>query len=237
VLVLLLGLAAAGSARPLRPLLEARIHVFQPACSRSRLSDVQTALTDASRRLQAACGIRLRLGSVHSLPANSPWCILPARAADRSARLKILAQEAKRAEPASLALFLLPSGTDMRYSWALVDQSAARGCDSPQEARFLDRLGSLFFTDLCFSLGPGFDGTPRPGLLVAHEVLHALTQRGHPSGAPRGALMADHIADLGPTLTPDWCACARRSPYVQRAVSPKRAPLRRKHPSGARETP
>jgi hypothetical protein len=209
------GLAAALSASPAVKL--AHLSVFQPACSQVDPGDVQTAVAGASALLEAHCGISLSLTAWTKLPIDSPWCHLPAAPADRGVALRALAQAAKKAHPRDLALFLLPSDADPRISWALVDDSLRSACNSPQEARFLDRFGCFFFTDLSWayagsSAGPG---PSRAALLVAHEVLHSLTQRGHPTGTAPGSVMADHVADLGPQISEDWCACAQQSPYLQ----------------------
>ncbi len=202
----------AGALPAAAPVLSARVTVFQPACSQAQREDVAAALAQASGLLAQGCGIKLSLTAWTALPLDHALCDLPDAPKARALALKRLSRGLKAADPGALALVLLPSRADERLSWALVDVSAARGCDSPQEARYLDRFGSIFATDLAWGLNPR--------LLLAHEALHALTQRGHPNGAPRGHVMADHLADMGPAIDADWCACARRSPYLEGHVQP-----------------
>lgn len=194
---------------------EARVRVFQPACSQVQREDVTDALKQASRLLSRRCRIRLRLVDWVTLPIRDGLCQLPGEPGARRQALDRRAAALKRADPSALALFLLPTDEDSRISWSLVDRSRASACDSPQEARFLARFGSIFFTDLSWGSKPAVGGYARPALLLAHEALHSLTQRGHPSGAPRGAVMADHVADIGTGIDPDWCACAAQSPYLK----------------------
>jgi hypothetical protein len=201
------------------PLLEAELDLFQPICSSTDLDEVRAAVQSASDLLQSRCQLRLKLRTARTLPLDSEWCHWPDVPAERQQRFQALAREAKAAHPRRLGLFLLPSGADQRLSWALVDESLRSGCDSPQEARFLPRFGSFFFTDLTWMLAkpaPGETGPSKAALLVAHEALHALTQRTHPSGATRGSVMADRLVDMGPAIADDWCACARRSPYARK---------------------
>lgn len=175
------------------------------------------AVSGASQLLEDRCRLRLLWQGVESLPLESPWCHLPMAADERSRALQELAAKAKGRHRQDLALFLLPSRADDRLSWTLVDASRYAGCDSPQDTRFLARFGNIFFTDLTWMQGAPKAGEPGPSLaslLVAHEVLHALTQRAHPTGAPRGSVLADHVADIGPAIDDGLCACARQSPYV-----------------------
>jgi len=199
-------------------LLQARVRVFHPACSTARRSEVLNALAEASALLQSRCHVSLSLTAWAELPVGV-WCHLEAAGRARAAFEAELAEDAKLQDPSCLAFFLLPNGLDNRLSWALVDRSRARNCSSPQEARFLPRFGSAFFTDLAWAVGRYDSGDPfRPSaVLIAHEVLHCLTQRGHPTGEPRGAVMADHLSDMGTDVSPDWCACARDSPYLMPA--------------------
>lgn len=181
------------------PSFEARVTVFQSGCSDTDRGQVEKHLRDASAILQKGCGLSLTLTAWTALPTSHAFChAAPQREA----------AALKTADPQALALFLLPTRADLRLSWAVIDVSAASACDSPQEPRFLKRFGALFFTDIAW--------TQRPALLLAHEVLHALTQRGHPNGAPYGHVMADHLADMGPQISQDWCACARQSPYLRK---------------------
>jgi hypothetical protein len=216
---LLFFLALSAQAAPPVPLLQADLELFRPACSQADLDEVRAAVRGASALLQSCCQLRLKLKGTQTLPQSSDWCHLPADPVERSRSLQRLAAAAKAKQPRQLALFLLPTGADERLSWAIVDQSLRAGCDSPQEARFLSRFGSFFFSDLTWMQAQPKRGDPGPSrasLLVAHEVLHALTQRRHPSGVDDGSVMADHVAAMGPKIGDDWCACARRSPYVRK---------------------
>jgi hypothetical protein len=218
LLLLFLGLATGATAAS-SPLLQADVDLFRPACSQADLDEVRAAVLGASALLQSRCQLRLKLTGLRLLPQDSDWCHLPAGPKERSLRLQALVQRQKMAQPRRLGLFLLPTGTDERLSWAIVDQSPRSGCDSPQEARFLPRFGSFFFTDLTWMQSQARrdeTGPSRSALLVAHEVLHALTQRGHPTGVADGGVMTDHVAAMGPRIDDDWCACARRSPFVRK---------------------
>lgn len=218
IAALFLGLPPAPARAQARKALQAQIRIFKPECSSTDTVDVAQAIRDASALLQQRCGLRLRLVGEQSLPVASDWCHLPASPGERAALLRTLAAAAKAAHPRELALFLLPSSADPRLSWAFIDTSLRAGCDSPQEPRFLARFGSLFFTDATWAASlprRGDPGPSRAALLVAHEVLHSLTQRGHPTGVGRGYVMADHVADIGEKIGDDWCACAQQSPYLE----------------------
>jgi hypothetical protein len=195
--------------------LTARITVFQPGCSQVLRAEVEDAVEGASRLLAQGCGIGLGLTAWARLPLGHALCALPAEPGARSKALQAASRRLKAAAPRSLALILLPTDADPRLSWALVDRSRRSACDSPQEPRFLPRFGSLYFTDLSWGLPRREDGLSQGALLLAHEVLHALTHRSHPSGAPHGHVMADHVAAMGQTVDEDWCACARMSPYLR----------------------
>ena len=175
------------------------------------------AVSGASQLLEERCHLRLLWQGVEGLPLESPWCHLPMAMDERSKALQSLAARAKGRHRQELALYLLPSRADERLSWTIVDASRLSGCDSPQDTRFLARFGNIFFTDLTWMQGAPKatdTGPSLASLLVAHEVLHALTQRAHPTGAPRGSVLADHVADIGPLIDDELCACARQSPYV-----------------------
>jgi hypothetical protein len=217
---LFLGLLAASLHAQASKAPLARIRLFKPECSATDGADVAEAIQEASALLEHRCGLRLALVGQEPLPVASGWCHLPAGPRERAKALRSLAAAAKAAHPRELALFLLPSSADPRLSWAFIDSSLRAACDSPQEPRFLARFGCLFFTDetwmAALSRQPG-SGPSRAALLVAHEVLHSLTQRGHPTGAEPGSVMADHVADLGTKIGDDWCACALQSPYLEAA--------------------
>lgn len=202
-----------------------RVHVFQAACSQAQRSAVEKAIAQADELLRQSCALTLTLTAWTQLPLQD-WCHLPTGQAESRAALKQLAARAKADAPAELAFFLLPSSADERLSWALVDVSRHSACDSPQESRYLKDFGTAFFTDLAFLAAEAdLARLPsEPALLVAHEAIHALSNRGHPTHAGRGELMADHLADIGPRIPQDWCACARRSPYAARSAFPRKAP-------------
>ena len=209
------------------PELEAKLRLYKPDCSSADIPDVEAAIHGASALLKSCCQLSLRYEGHQSLPLDSQWCHLPDSPVESSKALQALAAQAKAHHPRELALFLLPSSADQRLSWALVDTSLRSACDSPQERRFLARFGNIFFTDLTWMQAADGKEPSRAALLVAHEVLHSLTQRGHPTGTEPGSVMADHVAGLGPKIGEDWCACARRSPYVSPLPTPTPAP---RHP-------
>jgi hypothetical protein len=213
-LLLVLSLLSAGLYAD-ETALEARVHVFQAACSQAPRHEAEQALAQASALLEQGCGIKLSVTAWTQLPLEG-WCHLPADKRTRRLALKRLAASAKAAAPSELAFFLLPSSVDERLSWALVDVSLRSGCDSPQEARYLKNFGTAFFTDMAWASGEARRGqVPSPAaLLVAHEVMHALSQRSHPTGAPRGEVLADHTADIGAKVPGELCECAKRSPYL-----------------------
>lgn len=213
---LLLG-ATAGAAQARVDLGQVKLRAFKPVCSATQIQDVMQAVSGASQLLEERCRLRLLWQGVESLPLESAWCHLPIEASERSKALKDLAARAKGRHRQDLGLYLLPTRADERLSWAIVDASRMAACNSPQDPRFLSRFGHLFFTDLTWMQGApraGQNGPSQAALLVAHEVLHALTQRAHPTGAERGSVLADHVADIGPAIDDELCACARQSPYA-----------------------
>ena len=125
-----------------------RVRIFQAACSQADAYLVDQAVAGASALLLQHCALSLTVTGWETLKLDSGWCALPAEKELRRARIVELAQAAKALHPEELALFLLPSDADGRYSWALVDKSRQAACNSPQDARFLARFGSLFFPDL-----------------------------------------------------------------------------------------
>ena len=52
--------------------------------------------------------------------------------------------------------------------------------------------------------------------LLAHELVHALTQKGHPTRQKVGNILADQTADIGSNITKDQCACMLQSPWVRK---------------------
>lgn len=195
--------------------LQARVHVFQAACSQAPRHEAEQALAQASAVLEQGCGIKLSVTAWTQLPLEG-WCHLPEGKRQRRLALKRLAAGAKAAAPSELAFFLLPSSADERLSWALVDVSLRSACDSPQDPRYLKDFGTAFFTDLAWLSGDARRGeTPSPAaLLVAHEVMHALSNKSHPTGAARGEVLADHLADIGARIPAELCQCAKKSPYL-----------------------
>ena len=212
--------ASGASAQGPAPLMEVKLRVYQAQCSSAQPSEVAAAIEGARALLEERCALRLLVQEGRSLGLQSEWCQLPIETQARTKALQRLSAQAKGQHARELALFLLPTSVDTRLSWAYVDNSLRSNCDSPQEPRFFGRFGSLFVTDLSWDLSApaaGAAAPTMPSLLLAHEVLHALTQRGHPTGAPRGSVMADHYSDMGPAIEEGWCACARRSPYASPA--------------------
>ena len=108
-----------------------------------------------------------------------------------------------------LSLFILPTAPQARYAFSVIDTAPGAGCGSPGPGGLADS-GSLFLTDFGLDEGAGFGS-----LLLAHEIAHELTMRGHPTGGPRGSLLADHPADFGPAISPEDCDCMRRSPFLK----------------------
>lgn len=208
--LLALALAAGLRAGPPQGLLLARVRVLAPDCAATPLETVRRALAGASRILENGAGIRLSLTAETAAGVDSGYCHLPVERAARGAALAALSRAQKRADPGCLLLVLLPDDEEGRLSWASIDVSPLGGCGSPQEARFLDRFGVAYFSDAAWA-----PGAPGGDLLLAHEVLHALTMRGHPTGLGRGQVLADHLSDIGAAVDPDLAACARRSPYLR----------------------
>lgn len=173
-----------------------------------------TALEAVSRAAEILkpCGISLELGRSQVLDAKAEWCRLPATEKERRPLLEAIGSTRRLLNPRGLSLFILPQGgAEARYSFAVIDKSRRAGCGQPSESRFLTRFGGLFMTDFSFmSAESGFSG-----LLLAHEAAHALTMRSHPTADPHATLLADHLADLGPQILPQDCACMRSSPYLR----------------------
>lgn len=178
-------------------------------CSSVQPQDLAQAAKEAARLLKP-CGIRVQFRDRGEIRAKPAWCELPASEEARRPLLEAFSLGPRKRHPQGLSLFCLPGGSQARYSWSVIDRSRAAGCGTPSEARYLPRFGSLYMTDFAFH-----SEDPSPGLLLAHEIAHALTQRGHPTRAARGGLLADHFADLGPVLDPSLCDCMRQSPYLR----------------------
>jgi hypothetical protein len=91
----------------------------------------------------------------------------------------------------------------------VIDESAGAGCGSPRDPARLAEIGSVFITDFGLSADADY-----ASLLLAHEIAHELTMKQHPTHAPRGSLLADHAADMGPHIPDEDCACMRQSPLL-----------------------
>ncbi len=189
---------------------ELKLDLWRLDCSYAARGQALEAVSRAAAILQP-CGIALKLRRESELKAGEEWCRLPWDEKARKKPLEAIAGPRRRMNPEGLSLFVVPKGgPDARYSFALIDKSDDAGCGSPREARFRPRFGSLFMTDFSFaSPEEGF-----PGLLLAHEIAHALSMRPHPTRAPRGTLLADHLADIGSRILPEDCACMLQSPYL-----------------------
>lgn len=215
-LALALGAALAAHAAA-EPLLQVDVMLLRPACAQTGESQARAALKGASLILERACDLRLRL--VSSVNLGEQACHLPVAPQARARALRKAMAPWRKEQPRALALLSLPNNAEeSRFSYAWVDSSLKAGCDSPQEPRFLDRFGGVFVTDLGWSMAHQArrDGA---AILLTHEILHALTHRAHPTGAARGQALADALTDMGPEVSLETCACARRSPY---AYAPQR---------------
>jgi hypothetical protein len=189
-----------------------RIDIWTWDCCGVTQGQAEAALKTAALILKP-CGISLKKGSFKALATGLKDCHLPMDEAQRAPILKRLSQAPRQLNPKGLSLFLIGdqdhAGDGERYSFSVVEKSKGAGCGDP-ESRFLENFGSLYMTEFAFA-SPEKDFA---GLLLAHEIMHELTQRSHPTHAPRGSLLADHLPDLGPKILAQDCACMSQSPYL-----------------------
>ena len=108
-------------------------------------------------------------------------------------------------------------------AWAHYDVKALESCIEPLREEDQVLLGSVFLTREAFLIsefednkGSYYSEYPRSAVLLAHELVHALSQKGHPSGEKPGNLMADYVSDIGEKILPEQCACILQSPWVSR---------------------
>ena len=212
-----LALAALDGQAQAEPVARLRAYVLE--CSQATLAEVPAIVAGADALLRQGCQLGLSLSAALELKGG---CGLPSDQAGRRKALQELLAPLKAGHPEDLALLVVPTGFEARYSWAVIDISRFAGCSSPKDPRWLHRFGALFLTDFGLATAvqldasrPGGASQPFASLLLAHEVMHALTHRPHPTRLPTGNLMADTLGAMGPALTPDWCACAKRSPYLR----------------------
>ena len=216
-----LGAVCALATTPLLAAPQVTLRAYLLDSADANLAQVQAAVEVASGILSSGCAIHL------SLAANTELTLghgLPEERTARKQALRKLASPFKAEHPRDLALFILPSDNRARYSYAWIDSSPGAGCDSPREKGWLSRFGVLFLTDFGLRSAQALDAargdapSSKPafaGILLAHEVLHALTQRPHPTLLAPGHLMADGLSEMGAKIDPDWCACALQSPYLR----------------------
>ena len=155
------------------------------------------------------CGIRLKATELKPLEAAAAFCDLPDGAAARRPLLRELARPLRLKNLQGLSLFVLPTPGQARYAFSVIDESAGAGCGSPRKPALLAEVGSVFITDFGLSADPSY-----ASLLLAHEIAHELTMKQHPTHAPRGSLLADHAAEMGPRIPDEDCACMRQSPLL-----------------------
>ena len=207
---LLLACLAAGRAASAESLV---LDAWQLDCSQAQEGSIRAAVMGAALILEP-CHISLKLGNFQALPGGAA-CSLPQAASERAPILAALSRKARHANPRGLSLFILPlqlsSSGDSRYSFSIIEKFKGQARCGDPEPRFLERYGSIFMTDFALD-GPDPAFT---AMLLAHEVMHELSQRRHPSHAPRGTLLADHLADMGTKISPSDCACMRLSPYLK----------------------
>jgi hypothetical protein len=186
-----------------------QIQAFQLDCSKADPDSILEAVSGAAKLL-LPCGILLRGEGPLQLASQPGWCSLPDQAALRRPLLRAMTRPERLKNLRGLSLFILPTGPKARYAFSVVDRTEGAGCGSPAEAQGLADSGSMFLTDFGLGSDAAFSS-----LLLAHEIVHELTMKRHPTLAPRGTILADHIADFGPLILPSDCACMRQSPFLK----------------------
>jgi hypothetical protein len=208
ILLVLLGAAAEAGAGTKRWVV---LQAWIPACSNSDEAALKEA-AEGARLILKGCGIGLKMLEPRRLDEGErTLCELPDSEDERRPLLAKFTRPLRLKNPRGLSLFMVPTGIQARYSFAVIDRSPKAGCASPKDPSKLADYGSLFMSDFALKGEPGLGGR-----LLAHEIAHALTNQGHPTGAPRGMVLADHVSDMGGSFSNFECVCMIHSPFISR---------------------
>jgi hypothetical protein len=161
-------------------------------------------------KILAPCGIKLESEPLRGLASKPDWCNPPSTEVERKPLLREMTRPLRLKNLRGLSLFILPTSAKARYAFSIIDESPGAGCGSPGYGEGLIDTGSLFMTDFSFDEDAKFSA-----LLLAHEIVHELTMKQHPTYEPRGSVLADHIADFGPTIPVSDCNCMHQSPFLK----------------------
>jgi hypothetical protein len=193
------------------PYRSVRIQAWIPACSNADAGALKEAAKGADLILKG-CGIRLQMEEPRRLEERErSLCELPDSESERRPFLAKFSRPLRLKNPRGLSLFLYPTQSKASYSFAIIDKSAQAGCASPKDPSKLADYGSIFMSDFALKGEAGLAAK-----LLAHEVAHALTNQDHPTGAPRGRVLADHVSDMGSSFSPFECVCMIHSPFLTR---------------------
>jgi hypothetical protein len=205
----LLGLGAALLWLPsLGPAKSLDLEIWQLSCSRTPADAVQEALSRSAQILET-CGIQLGWGPIQTLPEPGQGCELSTSSVERDQEILAFAGPSRRAHPHALSLYLLPTNSQSSISFSIIDLSPLAGCGTPRSLDGLKSTGILLMSDIAFESGAELSGE-----LLSHEIMHELTMKRHPTHAPRGTILTDHIADMGPRILEQDCTCMQDSPFL-----------------------
>lgn len=206
-----------------KPTCTVEISVNRLDCAEAPEDVLQDALKGAAELLRTNCGLVLRVKKGETIEGRPEWCALPWDFKARLRACEAFTYPVRRKEPWRLSLFLVPRTQDSMLSWTQVKDDPPLGpCGPAIGLRERANYGSVFFTDLCWEairqhdLGPQASERPWRKILLAHEIVHALTQRNHPTGQRDGNLMADGLAKMGTAISEEQCECMRKSVYVKK---------------------
>jgi hypothetical protein len=186
-----------------------KLQIFQLDCSHAFAGDILEAVSGAAKIL-APCGVSLAAEAPKALKSEPGWCDLPSTEAERAPLLKAMTRPERLKNLHGLSLFILPTGSQARYAFSLIDLAPGAGCGDPRGAEGLADTGSIFITDFGLKGDASFSAR-----LIAHEVAHELTMKRHPTHEAPGSLLADRAADIGGHIPAQDCACMRQSPFVK----------------------
>jgi hypothetical protein len=186
-----------------------QLQVWKVDCSHSSDESVLEAISGAAKIL-APSGIRLEADPIRPLASNAVWCGSVASEPGGTAMLTEMFRPLRLKNLRGLSLFILPTPAKARYSFSIIDESPDAGCGSPRDGETLSVTGAIFMTDFGLEQDANFSA-----LLLAHEITHELTMKQHPTHAPRGSILADHVADFGPVIPASYCSCMQLSPFLR----------------------